>query len=118
MSRTIYDKMGELLNDSLKKGKVNFVSRKKIDEEKERLEKEKNERLQKEKNQKKIKEEEIRKQKIKEEKLNKEQKVNYEKENYIYKNIQISPQLERAYRLLGLEKNASQEEIKKAYKEK
>lgn len=95
---TMYDRLGDLLSETLEAGEVKFikVEVKKVEEETQRLNVEGKEKERPKKNSSKAKP--------------KAHNV------FIYKTI--TPELERAYRLLDISFQSSLEEIKKSYKEK
>ena len=102
----MYDRLGDLLSETLEAGEVKFikVEAKKVEEETQRLNVEGKGKSQAEKK------EEERPKKNSSKAKPKAHNV------FIYKTI--TPELERAYRLLDISFQSSLEEIKKSYKEK
>ncbi|WP_407400907.1 J domain-containing protein [Treponema sp.] len=114
---TMYDRLGDLLSETLEAGHVKFVKPKISDN-------------QSQKKEPSVKEPEVDAQK---EKLgqtrteNRGQKKNSTEYEKSYASGQkatgtiikyVSPELERAYRLLGIPMGSSKDDVKKAYKEK
>ena len=106
----MYDKLGDLLNETLEKGSVEFV---KVKDKIDNAPKE-NETNEFDSNQKKNRiDTESYSHKAK---RTKKEKPKVNSDIYIYK--KITPEIERACRLLNVTENCSLEELKKAYKEK
>ena len=95
---TMYDKLGDLLNETLEAGAVKFV----------RIERTEQEEAEQEP-QKPHVEAEAEQEPERKETPPKPRRVIYKK---------LSPELERAYRLLDITVSASADDVKKAYKEK
>lgn len=90
----MYDKLGDLLNETLEAGAVKFIRLEKNDGDKT----EENSVLKSDKDQNQS---EIPKKKV---------------NSYVYK--KLSPELEHAYKVLDLDLTANKDDLKKAYKEK
>lgn len=128
----MYEKLGELLSESLEKGEVlQFTEEDKFTEEKFSIyendslnkKKESSEKPQskKEKNDSKTEADEAAERLMKKEKEKASAKRNRSEQpkkstGIVYK--KLSPEIERAYRLLDISVSASLEDVKKAYKEK
>lgn len=103
---TMYDKLGDLLNETLKTGQVKFKKKTKYPE-KEIPHKEK-------KSEENFSKENVSKNKSKAEQKNQAEPLK-NKNSPLRK---ITPEVERACRLLDITASANQNDIKKAYKEK
>lgn len=118
---SMYDRLGDLLSQTLEKGSAKIVSNDQIIREKEDLEKKKLEEEIEEERQQLHEEVEqrLKAKKAAEEKKRKEAADQEKKrtgKGTVIKSL--SPELERAYRLLNVSYGSSSEEIKKAYRER
>lgn len=103
---TMYDKLGDLLNESLKSGQVKFKKKIKYSEKEIPHEEKKSE-------------ENFSKENVSKNKTRAEQKNQTEHlKNKISSLKKITPEVERACRLLDITASANQDDVKKAYKEK
>lgn len=111
-NESMYDRLGDLLSKTLEDGFVKIISNESISREKEDLEKINFEKEAEEERQQLHEEiaRRLKSKKIQEEKRRKA------KTSTIIKHL--SPELERAYRLLNITYGASAEEIKKAYRDR
>ncbi|MDO5772773.1 MAG: DnaJ domain-containing protein [Spirochaetales bacterium] len=103
---TMYDKLGDLLNETLKSGQVKFKKKIKYSEEEIPHEEKKSE--------KNFTKENVSKNKTKTEQKKQTELLN-NKFSYLKK---ITPEIERACRLLDITASANSNDVKKAYKEK
>lgn len=103
---TMYDKLGDLLNETLKYGQVKFKKKIKYSEKEIPHEEKKSEEN--------FSKENASKNKTKTEQKNQTKPLN-NKVSYLKK---ITPEIERACRLLDITTSANSNDVKKAYKEK
>lgn len=118
---SMYDRLGDLLSQTLEKGSAKIIGNEQILQEKEEVEKKKLEEEIEEERQKLHEEvaERLKAKKIEEEKKKKEaERKSQERINTATVIKHISGELERAYRLLNIPYGSSAEEIKKAYRER
>lgn len=116
----MYDRLGDLLSQTLEKGSAKIINSEQIIREKEELEKKKLEEEVEEERQKLHEEvaERLKAKKAAEEKKRKEEACAKKRFRSATVIKRISPDLERAYRLLNISPGVSAEEIKKAYRER
>ena len=103
---TMYDKLGDLLNETLKSGQVKFKKKIKYPQKEIPHEEKKSEEN--------FSNENVSKNKTKTEQKNQTKYLN-NKVSYLKK---ITPEIERACRLLDITTSANSNDVKKAYKEK
>ncbi len=103
---TMYDKLGDLLNETLKSGQVKFKKKIKYPQKEIPHEEKKSEEN--------FSKENVSKNKTKTEQKNQTKYLN-NKVSYLKK---ITPEIERACRLLDITTSANSNDVKKAYKEK
>ncbi len=107
---SLYDRLGDLLSETLQSGHVNFI---RLEEESDSDSPKESEKPNKEKSQSSFTKEDDPKNNFNFESSTKSQK---KEKKVIYK--KITPEISQAYRLLDITPSASLDDLKKAYKEK
>ncbi|MBQ0039688.1 MAG: DnaJ domain-containing protein [Treponema sp.] len=109
---TMYDRLGDLLSETLEAGHVKYVKPSPKEEPEPEQENKASERPSEDLHEKPSAE--------KKKRQNTHTQSNYRQKDQPQATIikTIPPELERAYRLLGISANATKDEIKKAYKDK